>query len=165
MSEAMELSDQQLNQIGGYVKQNLNAWMKEVVPAADSLVIQNTFERVVRVEEELKASRELMAQGFEFVEKRLEQVDRRFEQVDKRFEQIDKRFERVDKRFEELREDMLSRFEQVDRRFEQVDKRFEQVDARFERLTRGQSRVIAWLTLIVTLVAGSSTAITLLLGS
>ncbi|MFW6212891.1 MAG: hypothetical protein ACOC8L_08310 [Spirochaetota bacterium] len=137
MSEAMELSEQQLNQIGGYVKQILGAWMKEVVPTTDSLLAQNTFERVVRVEEELKASRQLMAQGFEYMEKR---------------------FEQVDKRFEDLRADMLSRFEQM-------DKRFEQVDTRFERLTQAQSRMIGWLTLIVTLVTGASTAITLLLGS
>ena len=31
MSEAMELSEQQLNQIGGYVKQNLGAWLTLVV--------------------------------------------------------------------------------------------------------------------------------------
>ena len=64
LSEAMELSDQQLNQIGGYVKQNLSAWMREAVPGADVRVDQSTFERIVRVEEELKASRELMRQGF-----------------------------------------------------------------------------------------------------
>jgi len=151
MSEAMKLSEQQLNQIGGYVKQNLGAWMKEVVPTADSLAIQNTFERVVRVEEELKASRNLMAQGFEYMEKRFEQVDKRFDEM--RSDMLS-RFEQVDKRFE-----------QVDKRFEQVDKRFEQVDKRFERLTQVQSRMIAWLTLVITLVTGASTAITLLLGS
>ena len=43
MSESMELSEQQLNQIGGYVKQNLGVWMKEVVPMADALVTQNIF--------------------------------------------------------------------------------------------------------------------------
>jgi CO dehydrogenase/acetyl-CoA synthase beta subunit len=144
MSEAMELSDKQLNQIGGYVKQNLGAWMREVVPVVDPSISQNTFERVIRVEEELKASRELMAQGFDFMEKRFAQVEKRFEQIDKRFEQVDKRFEQVDKRFEELRTDM---------------------NARFESLGQGQSRMIAWLTLAVTLVAGASTTITLLLGA
>ena len=155
MSEAMELSDKQLNQIGGYVKQNLGAWMREVVPVVDPSISQNTFERVIRVEEELKASRELMAQGFDFMEKR-------FAQVEKRFEQVDKRFEQVDKRFEELRADMSSRFEQVDKRFEELRT---DMNARFESLGRGQSRMIAWLTLAVTLVVGASTTITLLLGS
>ena len=123
MSEAMDLSDKQLNQIGGYVKQNLGAWMREVVPVVDPSISQNTFERVIRVEEELKASRELMAQGFDFMEKR---------------------FGQVDKRFEELRTDM---------------------NARFESIGQGQSRMIAWLTVAVTLVAGASTTITLLLGA
>ncbi|MFP4378753.1 MAG: hypothetical protein ACLFP4_17055, partial [Spirochaetales bacterium] len=95
MSEAMELSEKQLNQIGGYVKQNLGSWMKEVGPPADALVMQNIFERVVRVEEELKASRDLMRQGFD---------------------QMDARFGKVDLRFEELRADMASRFEQSDKR-------------------------------------------------
>ncbi|MFP4375417.1 MAG: hypothetical protein ACLFP4_00105 [Spirochaetales bacterium] len=130
MSEIMELSDKHLSQIGGYVKQNLGVWMREVVPNLDSLTSQNTFERVIRVEEELKASRELMAQGFSFMEKR--------------FEQVDKRFEQVDKRFEELRADM---------------------NARFESLAQGQSRLIAWLTLMMALVTAASTAITLLLGT
>ena len=130
MSEAMELSDKQLNQIGGYVKQNLGAWMREVVPVVEPSISQNTFERVIRVEEELKASRELMAQGFDFMEKR--------------FAQVEKRFEQVDKRFEDLRTDM---------------------NARFESLGRGQSRMIAWLTIAVTLVVGASTTITLLLGA
>ena len=141
MSEAMELSDKQLNQIGGYVKQNLGAWMREVVPVVDPSISQNTFERVIRVEEELKASRELMAQGFDFMEKR---------------------FAQVDKRFEELRVDMNARFEQVDKRFEELRT---DMNARFESLSQGQSRMIAWLTVAVTLVVGASTTITLLLGS
>ncbi len=69
-------------------------------------------ERIVRVEEELKAQRELMKQGFELMEKRFEQVDKRFEQVDKRFEQIDKRFEQIDKRFEYIE----SRIEELSRK-------------------------------------------------
>ena len=43
-------------------------------------------ERIIRVEEELKAQRELMKQGFDQMEKRFEQIDKRFEQVDKRFD-------------------------------------------------------------------------------
>lgn len=78
-------------------------------------------ERTIRVEEELKHQRELMAEGFKQMEKRFEQIDKRFEQVEKRFEQIDKRFEQVEKRLE-----------QIDKRFEQVDKRFEQLTARID---------------------------------
>jgi hypothetical protein len=50
MSEAMELSDKQLNQIGGYVKQNLGAWMREVVPVVEPSISQDTFERVSRLD-------------------------------------------------------------------------------------------------------------------
>ena len=68
------------------------------------------LERIVRVEEELKA------QG-KRIELLIHQMDKRFEQVDKRFEQVDKRFEQIDKRFEELIHYMDKRFEQVDKRF------------------------------------------------
>ena len=68
------------------------------------------FERILNVEQELRAQRDL-------IEKVLHQIDKRFEQVDKRFEQ-------VDKRFEELREDMNRRFEEqrgnTDKRFSQL---------------------------------------------
>ena len=101
------------------IKPYVITWIKEA--HAQQSQPQNNFdrelfERGIRVEEELKAQRDIIQQGFS-------QMDKRFEQVDKRFEQIDKRFEQVDKRFE-----------QVDKRFELVDKRFEQVDLRFEKL-------------------------------
>ncbi len=64
------------------------------------------LQRLIRLEEELKAQRELM---------------------EKRFEAIDKRFETVDKRFEDLYRYLNARFEAVDRRFEAVDRRFTQL--------------------------------------
>ena len=70
--------------------------------AAMGVVPLDLYERVVRVEEELKHQRELMVQGFELMEKRFEQVDKRFEQVDKRFEQTDKRIEGLEHRMENL---------------------------------------------------------------
>jgi uncharacterized protein (DUF3084 family) len=87
-------------------------------------------ERTIRVEEELKHQREMMAEGFKQMEKRIEQVQW---DMNKRFEQVDKRIEQVDKRIELLQLDMNKRFEQMDKRFEQMDKRFEQVDKRFEQ--------------------------------
>ena len=63
-------------------------------------------ERMARVEEELKHQRELMAQGFQLMDKRLEALR---DEMDKRFEQVDKRFEQVDKRFEALT-DRIDRF-------------------------------------------------------
>ncbi len=112
----MELEQRHLEQIGEYVKSHFAEWMSKTVPAqsrTDPLLL----ERMVRVEEELKAQRELMQQGFDA-------VDKRFGAVDKRFESVDKRFESVDKRFEDLIHYMDKRFDAVDRRFEALDKRF-----------------------------------------
>jgi flagellar capping protein FliD len=79
------------------------------------------IERIVRVEEELKAMREMF-------EVKFEAIDKRFEVVDKRFESVDKRFESMDKRFESLQREMNARFESLQRemnaRFEAMDKRF-----------------------------------------
>ena len=105
------------------------------------------LERIIRVEEELKAQRELFLERFiaidkrfETVDKRFEAVDKRFEAVDKRFEAIDRRFEAVDKRFEELIGYMNKRFEAVDKRFEELigymNKRFETVDKRFDDMNK-----------------------------
>lgn len=125
----MAISEQDLSAIGSYVQKNLPQWI-----ASMDYVDRNHMElreRTVRIEEELKARRELMIRGFEQNETRFKQIDKRFEQMDKRFEQVDKRFEQVDKRFEQ----MDKRFEMVDKRFEQVDKRFESFETRFTRLT------------------------------
>jgi len=68
----MELSRDTLETIGGYVRQNLSTWMREaaIAPQTDPVLL----ERMVRVEEELKAQRELMKQGFD-------QMDNRFDQA------------------------------------------------------------------------------------
>ena len=99
----MELDERTLDTIGLYVRRNLRDWMRE---AGSELTLERLdlalTERIVRVEEELKAQRELMKQGFEQVDKRFEQVDKRFEQMDKRFEQMEKRFEQAERRFEVL---------------------------------------------------------------
>lgn len=96
MSSRMELSREHLEQIGGYVKEQLPAWLRELSPAEPVRTDPQLLERIVRVEEELKSQRELMKQGFD--------------QMEKRFEHVDKRFEQVDKRFEEQRGDMNQRF-------------------------------------------------------
>jgi hypothetical protein len=118
-SDNMTLTDRNLEQIGDYVRAHLVEWL----PAT----VLELGERIVRVEEELKAQRELMIRGFEQVDRRLEQVDKRFEQVDKRFEQVDKRFD-------------------------QINKRFEEQDARFERRFRGQTWLIGTGFVLVSLL-------------
>ena len=109
MERVMELSRETLETIGDYVRGNLGSWMREVQTDREFAL----HERAIRVEEELKAQREIIQQGFHFMEKRLEQIDQRFELVEKRFEQVDKRFEQVDKRIDELRSDMNARFEDL----------------------------------------------------
>ena len=96
---AMELTSENLETIGAYVRENLASWIREIaLPRQTEPVL---LERIVRVEEELRAGRELMQFGFD--------------QIDKRFEQVDKRFEQIDKRFEEVRADMNARFDQTNR--------------------------------------------------
>ncbi len=126
----MELEEKTLESIGLYVRKNLGAWLAEVgaspraaafeAGSGRSLPDSVLLERLIRLEEELKAQRQIM--------------EARFNAVDKRFEAVDKRFESMDKRFEDIIRLMDSRFEAVDKRFEAVDKRFEAVDKRFDDL-------------------------------
>jgi len=60
--EPMALSDRDLEQVGNYVRAHLIEWLP--VPVLE------LNERIVRVEEELKAQRELMQRGFDQVERR-----------------------------------------------------------------------------------------------
>ena len=103
----MALAQEDLQQIGEYVKAHIGDWIAEQSLGQPPVVYEiELHERMVRVEEELKHQRELMRKGFEQVDKRFEQVDKRFEQVDKRFEQVDKRLglmkAEMDKRFDEM---------------------------------------------------------------
>ncbi len=127
------------------LRERLNATVREEVAA---FVQQNEqrarefslLERIVRVEEELKALREVQITQFAASEKRFEAMDKRFEalqrEMNARFEAMDKRFEAMEKRFEALQREMNARFEAVDKRFEAVDKRFEAVDKRFEAMDK-----------------------------
>ena len=122
MGEPVMLREEDVVRIGDYVKPWLRELVDHVVPRAETVDVPAALlERMVRVEEELKALRVLMDERFEFME-------RRFEAVDKRFEAVDKRFEDMNKRFEDL-------IGHIDKRFETVDKRFETVDKRFNTLT------------------------------
>ena len=138
VAEPMTLRDEDVGRIGEYVKPWLRELVVEMVPHAEP-VGDRLLERMVRVEEELRAQRTLMDERFAFMAARFEAIDRRFDAVDKRFEDlirqmnvrfeaVDKRFEAVDKRFEDLIGQMNARFETVDRRFEEsrahADSRF-----------------------------------------
>ena len=129
MGEPVMLKEEDVVRIGDYVKPWLREMVNHVVPRAETVDVPAVLlERMVRVEEELKALRVLMDERFGFMERRFEAVDKRFEDINKRFEAVDKRFEAVDKRFE----DMNRRFEDL---IGHLDKRFETVDKRFNTLT------------------------------
>ena len=133
MGEPVMLKEEDVVRIGDYVKPWLRELVDHAVPRAETVDVPAALlERMVRVEEELKALRVLMDERFEFMERRFEAVDKRFEAVDKRFEAVDKRFEDMNKRFGDL-------IGYLDKRFEAVDKRFEDLigatDKRFNTLT------------------------------
>ncbi|MEJ5348230.1 MAG: hypothetical protein WHS46_06040 [Desulfosoma sp.] len=123
------------------LSERLTAFVKENEQRARELSL---MERVVRVEEELRALKEIQIVHFQASEKRFEAMDKRFESLQRemiaRFEAVDKRFEAMDKRFESLQREMIARFEAVDKRFEATDKRFEamqrETNARFEAMDK-----------------------------
>ena len=93
MSSAMDLTREQLEQVGSYVREHLGTWIRVVDPPIVARMEPEFLERMVRIEEELKGQRELMQQGFLAMERRFEQVDRRFDEtradMNARFEQVD----------------------------------------------------------------------------
>ena len=102
----MALAQEDLQQIGEYVKAHISDWIAEQSLGKPPVVYEIELrERMVRVEEELKHQRELMREGFDQVNKRFEQVDKRFEQVDKRLDlmkaDMDKRFDEMLKRHDQ----------------------------------------------------------------
>uniref|UniRef100_A0A832A5W6 OmpH family outer membrane protein n=1 Tax=Desulfacinum infernum TaxID=35837 RepID=A0A832A5W6_9BACT len=122
------------------------------------------MERVVRVEEELRALREIQIAHFNAAEKRFEAMDKRFEALQRemtaRFEALQRemtarfeaqqremtaRFEAVDKRFEALQGEMAARFEAMDRRFEAMERRF-----RFQEwmIAGGVTLIVGLLTVL-----------------
>ncbi|AFG38382.1 hypothetical protein [Spirochaeta africana] len=86
---AMNIGEQELQVIGEYVRAHLSEWTLQSGAGPYAGLDRALIERIVRVEEGLKALHD--------------QMDLRFEQVDKRFEEMlhymDKRFEAFDKRF------------------------------------------------------------------
>ena len=96
MSVAMELTKEQLEQIGSYIESNFDRF------GAKSNVIQlrpydiQLIERMTRIEEELKTQRELFLKQNETMQFGFNQMDKRFESMQK---QMDARFDDVNKKF------------------------------------------------------------------
>ena len=115
MGEPMALRDEDVGRIGDYVKPWLRSVVKDMIPRHELAGVDaQLLERMVRVEEELKAQRLLMDERFGFMEHRFAAMDKRFEEMlgytNSRFEAVDKRFDAVDKRFEESLEHTNTRF-------------------------------------------------------
>ena len=122
---ASKFTEDDLREIGEYLAAQYPVLKSGGVYSGYGDIKIDLYERMVRVEEELKHQRELILNVMKMMDKRFEDLrtdmSNRFEQVDKRFEDMrvdmNIRFEQVDKRFEDMRTDMSNRFEQVDRRF------------------------------------------------
>ena len=90
MGEPMTLRDEDVGRIGEYVKPWLRELVGEMVPRHELGSAGNQLlERMVRVEEELKAQRTLMDERFGVVARRFEDM---FEYMSARFEDTNGRF-------------------------------------------------------------------------
>lgn len=92
----MTLSEHDLQYIGQYVRAELPGWLRDMGPWA--ALGGELLERIVRVEEELKAQREILLNHVQSSNERFADVNRRFEDVNKRFDDVNKRFDDNNKR-------------------------------------------------------------------
>ena len=143
------IGESELNLIGEYVQSHLSGWMEQLGVRAPQDPVTNTqlLERVFRVEEELKAGRDVMIARFEASDKRFESIDLRIgdliRTMDDRFngltKTMDERFKTVDERFRSAAKATDDRFtdliKMMDDRFNSLtktmDERFKTVDERF----------------------------------
>ncbi|MGC9141247.1 MAG: hypothetical protein ACP5IN_02655 [Caldimicrobium sp.] len=99
---------------------------RKIIGYEKSLSEVSLLERIIKVEEELKALREIQIEMMKLMEKRFEalqrEMDKRFEAMEKRFEAMDMRFEAMEKRFEALQREMDKRFEAMEKRFNFMQK-------------------------------------------
>lgn len=115
MGDPMPIRDEDVGRIGEYVKPWLRELVNQMVPTAEIAGLgPQLMERMVRVEEELKAQRDLMDERFVSMDRRFTDL---LAQMNARFEGVDRRFESADQRFEDLIAQMNKRFESVDKRF------------------------------------------------
>lgn len=91
---AVELTQSQLQQIADYVKSQIPDWVYRSDPPNRELT-----ERMLAIEQELKAQRELMAARFQAVDQRFEDMNQRFEDMNQRFADTQRYME---KRFDTL---------------------------------------------------------------
>ena len=111
------IGEAELNRIGEYVQSHLPEWMDKlgVRPVPDPVTNTHLLERVVRVEEELKAQREVMTVRFSAMDERFEAMN---QSLNDRFEAMNRN---MNDRFEAVNQAMNSRFEAVNDRFDSVN--------------------------------------------
>jgi hypothetical protein len=136
MEEVMNLTEEHLQKIGEYIKRNFDEISGESRFSHARAFEMQTSERLTRVEEEVKAQRDIILMGFQ-------QMDKRFELMQK---DMDERFKSVQKRMDD-------RFSQVDRRFDDVNKRFDDVNKRFAFMMWAMGAGFAILTTSLSLIA------------
>ena len=86
MGDPVVLREEDVGRIVEYAKPWLRELVDQMAPRLELAGVgSKLLERMVRVEEELKAQRELMDERFGFMERRFEAVDLRFEAVNHRF--------------------------------------------------------------------------------
>ncbi|TVQ28666.1 MAG: hypothetical protein EA383_00015, partial [Spirochaetaceae bacterium] len=83
---AMELSQRHFEQITGYLREHLSEIFPPHMSMANAYVQTQLQVDMARLQEGVRANRELMEKQFEFVERRFEITDERFVALDKRFE-------------------------------------------------------------------------------
>jgi len=127
-----EFSEEQLKQIIlSLLPEVLSQYFQEKEKELKTISL---LERIIRVEEELKALREEMKVRFEA-------NDRRFESL---LREMNARFEGVLAEQKALREEMNARFETIDNRFEALQR---EMNARFEALER-RFNFMQWLIVV-----------------
>ena len=82
----MALQEQDVRRIGEYVKpwiaETVRSVVREVIPEPRTTIDVPLLERMVRVEEELKSQRELMAVRFEALDQRFDQTSAQIRRTD-----------------------------------------------------------------------------------
>ncbi|MEE8441788.1 MAG: hypothetical protein V3S41_08715 [Spirochaetia bacterium] len=150
----MAIGEAELNLIGEYVQSHLTGWMEHLGVRAPQDPVTNTqlLERVFRVEEELKAGREVMIARFEASDRRFESIDLRIgdliKTVDECFRSAAKA---TDDRFADLIKTMDDRFNSLTKT---MDDRFTSLDDRFAGINR-HIGVVKWFVISSFVVLGS----------
>ncbi len=147
----MELSEQHLETIGNYVRQHLPEWMVDIVQLRES----DTRERLVRVEEGLKALREVTFRGFDQLNRRMDDQEKRADQTrDDLSERIDGVRDDLSERIDGVRNDLTERIDGFRSDLTaSLDRTRQEMDVRFGDLNRHMNRWFVAITAILGLLS------------